>query len=518
MILLLSVILVFGYIAKSVCQALLQRYQSRQLAAFTARLTNETVHHILYARYSTFLEIPGSEIGGAAYANPVHVTLVYRALIQILSEILFISTLCLALLILSPMPTLIALCMLLLIGLLIFLTVIRNTAALGVQQSQVENSRYRLIFAIVNAIRDIKLMGLAPLFEQKNREVSAEYESVAWRYNFNNSLPLIFIEVAVFVGLVSMVVVVISAGAAMAQLLPTIGVVAVAAIRAVPAVAKLIMALNAFRFYSNLTLRFKTLSHRLQESIDQRTLDDLHFQERLVMQDVSFSHGVKRILDGISLEIQPGRSYGVVGPSGAGKSTLLDVFTGLQPATSGRFFCDGREFSPSTSRSMEGLIGYVPQNITLLDETIGFNIGFGRQFDPSRIERAVRVANLREFIDSQSDGLATYVGENGAKLSGGQRQRIGIARAVYRQPKILVFDEATSALDAQTEREFLREIAALRGEVATVIVSHKISVVEDCDVIFVMSRGRIVDSGSHNELLQRCELYRELYQLQAALD
>src|SRR5262249_40128683 len=149
------------------------------------------------------------------------------------------------------------------------------------------------------------------------------------------------------------------------------------------------------------------------------------------------------------------------------------------------------------------LIGYVPQTITLLDDSIAFNVSFEHRPDPERLRRAIRIANLEQFVATLPEGVETQVGENGVRLSGGQRQRGGIARPLYREPAILVFDEATSSLDAIAERELTAEIAQLRGGITKIIVTHRLSTIIDCDQIHVLSRGAVVESGTHRELLAR---------------
>jgi ABC-type bacteriocin/lantibiotic exporter with double-glycine peptidase domain len=502
------------YLGKGFAQSRLLRYQHRQLAYYTARLTDDTVNRILNARYGLFQEIPGSEISGIAYVNTVHATIAFRSLIQGANEAIFLLLLSAVFLVISPKLTLVVLLLLCGVVFVLYFTVVHRTLALGKTQSRVENIRYRLLFSITNAVRDIKVMGLAPRFDAKNREISAEYADVAWRYNYNGALPLLLIELVVLIAVVGAVSILIFSGLPMDKALPVIGVAAVTAVRAVPAFAKLLMALNSFRFSRSFVERLMQVRDRLAMAEHIRQEDSLSFQERIELRDIGFSYGDKSILSGVNLDIMRGNSVGIVGPSGSGKSTLLDVITGLQPATTGSFKCDGVAFDPFFSRSMQRLVGYVPQSLTLLDETIAFNITFEHDYDRERLQRAIKIANLEGFVRSLEHGIDTRMGEDGMRVSGGQRQRIGIARALYREPAILVFDEATSALDAHTERELSEEISRLRGEVTLLIVSHQLSAVMNCDRIYVLINGRVQDSGTHVELLQRCRHYKELYELQ----
>jgi ABC-type bacteriocin/lantibiotic exporter with double-glycine peptidase domain len=253
------------------------------------------------------------------------------------------------------------------------------------------------------------------------------------------------------------------------------------------------------------------LREKLAAAAVSRTDDSLTFNQQIELKNVGFRYGNKQILSNVCLQLKRGESIGIVGSSGAGKTTLLDLFTGLQPATEGRFLCDGVLFDPFASHAIQKLIGYVPQTITLLDETIAFNVSFEELPDYEQVMHALGMANLHSLIESLPDGIQTRVGENGLRLSGGQRQRIGIARALYRSPKILVFDEATSSLDTLSEMELTIEIEKLHGQISSVIVAHRLSTVMGCDRIYVLSNGVVESSGSHAELLLNSKTYRKLY-------
>lgn len=284
----ISVVLILLYICKGYFQGTLIRYQYRRLALFTARLTDDTVNRILATRYGLFQEIPGSELAGVAYSNTVHATIAFRSLIQIGNEICFLSLLGIAFLIISPLVTLTAVVILGLVAAALYILVIRPTTQLGKEQSNIENERYRLLFSIVNAIRDIKVMGLAHLFDAKNQEVSDQYAKIAWRYNFNSALPLLVVEIVVLVGLVITVLIVMSAGVPVEELLPVIGVVAVAALRTVPAFAKLMMAINSYRFSRSFVERLIFIRNRLSSFKHVRSEDSMSFEQRIELRGLAF--------------------------------------------------------------------------------------------------------------------------------------------------------------------------------------------------------------------------------------
>ncbi|MBI3529703.1 MAG: ABC transporter ATP-binding protein [Betaproteobacteria bacterium] len=510
LLLMLSAILIALYVFKSALQVILTRYQYKALSQLTAVLTDDMVSHILRARYATFQKTATSELVGVAYSNTVHATNAFQALTQVLNEALFLGLLLIAFLVAQPMLAILSIFVLALLCAVIYFGVIRRTTALGVALTRIENIRYRLLFSIVSAIRDINIMGLGKLFDDRNREVSAQYAEVAWRHNLNGALPRLAIELVVLVGLVAIASAYILLQLPIEKIAPMIGVAAIASVRTVPGFSRLISSINTYRFSKPVVERLMSVRTNLVAAESRRHDDSLQFNKVIELRGVGFHYGAMQTLSNVNLTIKRGQSIGIVGPSGSGKTTLLDLITGLQPAVEGEFFCDGKLFDPFRSKSIRSMIGYVPQSITLLDESIAFNISFEHQPNPERLQRALRVANLEKFISSIPEGVETLVGENGLRLSGGQRQRIGIARALYRDPAILVFDEATSSLDTISERELTSEIDQLHGHITMIIVTHRLSTIVGCDRIYILSKGTIMASGTHEELLAKSSLYGQL--------
>ncbi|MEW6320428.1 MAG: ABC transporter ATP-binding protein [Acidobacteriota bacterium] len=216
-----------------------------------------------------------------------------------------------------------------------------------------------------------------------------------------------------------------------------------------------------------------------------------------------YEPGAPPALSDITLAIRRGESIGIVGPTGAGKSSLVDVLLGLLRPTRGRVTVDGVDLA-GRERAWLDQVGYVPQDPYLLDDTIRRNIAFGipdGEIDEARVARAAALAQLDDVLRQRPGGLDAELGESGARLSGGQRQRIAIARALYRDPAVLVFDEATAALDAQTEREVTRAIAALHGTRTLIVIAHRLTTVEACDRLVYVRDGRLAGVGRYQELL-----------------
>ncbi|MBV8686707.1 MAG: ABC transporter ATP-binding protein/permease [Alphaproteobacteria bacterium] len=234
---------------------------------------------------------------------------------------------------------------------------------------------------------------------------------------------------------------------------------------------------------------------------------------RVRFEDVRFGYDPEReILKGIDIDVAPGTMLAVVGPSGAGKSTLSRLLFRFYEPTAGRITIDGQDIAAVTQKSLRAAIGIVPQDSVLFNDTVGYNIGYGREgAGQAEIEAAARGAAIHAFIAGLPDGYGAMVGERGLKLSGGEKQRVAIARTLLKDPPILILDEATSALDSRTEaaiQETLRDVAAKR---TSIVIAHRLSTIVDADQIVVLNEGRIVERGTHAQLLRRSGLYADMW-------
>ncbi len=236
-------------------------------------------------------------------------------------------------------------------------------------------------------------------------------------------------------------------------------------------------------------------------------------------EDVHFAYRSDRdILHGVSFAVPPGATVAIVGSSGAGKSTISRLLFRFYDVDSGRITIDGQDIRAVTQDSLRRALGIVPQDTVLFNDTIRYNIRYGRpDATDAEVEEAARLARIHDFVVSIPDGYETRVGERGLKLSGGEKQRVAIARTILKNPPILVFDEATSALDTRTEREIQANLKELSRDRTTLVIAHRLSTVMDADEILVLDHGRVVERGTHAALLATDGLYAEMWRRQAEL-
>lgn len=243
------------------------------------------------------------------------------------------------------------------------------------------------------------------------------------------------------------------------------------------------------------------------------------FDQSIVFHDVDFSYEDKQILNHINLEIPKGKTVALVGPSGGGKSTLIDLIPRFMDVKDGSITLDGVDLRDVKQDSLRNLIGTVNQESILFNDTIFNNIAFAKtDATMEEVEHAAKIANAHEFIVKTEEGYQTNIGDRGAKLSGGQRQRICIARAVLRNPPIMLLDEATSALDTESEKLVQDSLYKLMENRTTVVIAHRLSTIQNADKIVVIEAGRVVEEGSHLELVNKQGLYKRLIDMQQFVD
>ena len=347
----------------------------------------------------------------------------------------------------------------------------------------------------LGAIKDVKLLGREKNFIQAYEAHNLGSAKISKKQSVLQALPRLWLELLSVLGIVGLILAMIIQGKSEEIFLPILGLFAAVAFRLMPSVNRILNALQTLRFSIPMV---DTLYNELILLGDIQPLDagaKLPFVREISLDKLYFFYDLnsKLIINGVDLRIGKGQIVGFIGESGGGKSTLIDLILGLLSPTGGSVLVDDINIK-NNIRGWQENIGYVPQSIFLTDDTVRRNIAFGLaedEIDEVLVLKAIHDAQLVNFISQLPEGINTIVGERGVRLSGGQRQRIGIARALYRNPEILVLDEATSSLDITTESSVMDAILAMKGAITIIIVAHRLSTVENCDVIYKIDSGNL---------------------------
>lgn len=375
----------------------------------------------------------------------------------------------------------------------------------------------KLVSQLIHGVKDIKLLPLAPILTSFSTDIEAYAGVLSSQYFFINAVTLFFECTGVMMVTGIVCAILFSSDVSVTRVTGTVSFFVVAAWRILPAVSRILGSLSVLRGSLPTIATFLGYLQLFEENrtaFPARTETHTLFHTEIALRDVEFYYDdpTRPALSGVSLQIRKGESLGIVGPSGSGKSTLVDILVGFLEPCRGAVLIDGKEvtlrFDPAWTRR----IGYVPQTPYIADDTLQLNIAFGQEpgtVDRERVLACCEQANITEFIDRLPKGLDTSIGERGLQLSGGQRQRVAIARALYKRPDIIVLDEATSALDTKSERYIQRTVAMLRHQVTSIIIAHRLSTVEDCDIIVWLENGRIKMRGEASSVLEAYQRHLE---------
>lgn len=359
----------------------------------------------------------------------------------------------------------------------------------------------------VQGIRTLRLQNAEGFYRQQYLRHSQERAAVMGRQSVVNQFPKYVMEFALFFVLSAALLYITRQPTSFAAYLPTLAVLGLASYRLMPAVQQIYYSASQVSSYAH---TFELLEKELADSEPVHisvpvVLSNLKFETALVFSNVCFHYPKANdvTLRSINLQINKGECVGICGKSGAGKSTLIDVLLGLLPPTSGSVLVDAVELRDEMLADWRSRIGYVPQDIFLIDDTVAQNIALGKVVtadDDEQVHRAAQLAQIHDFISALPEGYQTRVGDRGVRLSGGQRQRIALARALYHQPEILVLDEATSALDNETEAALIEAIESLHGTLTIIMIAHRLSTLRHCDYIIRLEDGRLATEQKSRQL------------------
>ncbi len=487
----------FGYIeGYKICTNLLKKYMLMPYPFFFNRNSKELTKILLFD------------------VDRVVVGIVVTS-IQIITKLLIVISIGIFLALADPM---IALLSTLVLGgaYVIAYKIIKRALSQAGKKSAIANAnQYKAIGEAIEGVKEIKVLGKEDIFVNHFAQSALMFAKAEAINAVSPYVTRYILEIIAFGGMMLMVLFLFNQKGNLVDMLPLLSLYVFASYRLLPAMQQIFSGISIARHYRTcLELVYAELT--MAGSKENLQEVPLAFNHQFELKNVSYQYPQAKYqaLTDINLTIPLNATVGIVGHTGSGKSTLIDILLGLLVPTDGQLLVDELEINENNIRSWQRKIGYVPQKIFLIDESIEKNIAFGipeNEIEMAKVHNAAKLANIHDFIINELPaGYQTSVGENGIRLSGGQKQRLGIARALYHDPSLLIFDEATSALDGMTEKVIMEAIAKLSHRKTIVMIAHRLNTVKECDLIYVLNKGDIVGRGSFDDLLKDNPLFQNL--------
>jgi HlyD family secretion protein len=448
--------------------------------------------------------------------TPRFVFMVVQPTLVLVSQVFVVVILASVLLYVDPLLALSALAVVGAGYALVYQILQRRLKLHGENIARTDRGRLKLLNESLGGVKEVKLLGIEAYYErQVDKATRGGLRSLSMISLFGD-LPKFMLETIAFGAMLGLAAYLLLTGTPTAEIVAVLSLYAMAGYKLLPAAQGIFKAISQIKanqsVISSLYPQVMTGRNLTLSSVDACVRHEWLGNLRFTALDYQYPTASSRVLRDITVEIPKGRITAIVGNSGAGKSTLLDLMLGLLRPSSGSMWVGKELISGDNLRAWQAEIGYIPQSIFLVDDTIAANICFGEvnECDQGRLRDAARLANLEEVIAKLPGGYEYVVGERGGLLSGGQRQRVGIARALYRSPSVLIMDEATSALDAVSEREVMSAVAALGDQVTVILVAHRASTIRYADYVIHMDSGIVAGHGSVEALLERSAGFRML--------
>ena len=421
------------------------------------------------------------------------------SIIDLSVEILVLFFVLLLLIFVEPIAAIISVFLFSFLGVIYYFVTKKRLTNYGIERQKYEGKKIKYLNEIFDNIKLINLLGKEENLLSYYNYGNLITANIGRKQNFIQQMPRLFFEfVAILLFCTLVLIFLYFRDDQVNNFITTIGVFAAATFRILPSVSKILAKSQAIRFSKPaIDLVFQEFKNSETSKKNTQSIKNVIFQ-KLNLSNISFEYAdpKKMILENINLELEKGKTYGFIGPSGSGKSTLLDLIMNIQYPNKGNIMINNNLNINSITRSWQKIIGYVPQNVVLTDDTLKKNIAFGEnenEINFEKVNSSIESAQLASFVKNLEQGLDTFVGENGARISGGQRQRVGIARALYLNPQVLVLDEITSSLDLETEEGLINDLNNLRGEKTILIITHRLSTLKYCHKIFKLENAKIVN-------------------------
>lgn len=508
------VLLVLSLIFKSLITYLQLRFSLLREYSIGKRLMDFYLHQ----PYSWFLRKHSSDLSKSVLSEVSTVT--HHAIapaINIISQFFVALAIFVLLMIVNFKISIIAIILFGLSYFFVFLLVNGYLSDIGTKRLKINSDRFKIVSEAFNTIKFLKISRTENLYLNKFGSYAHDNATLHATSQVISQLPRYLLEIIAFGGILLLTLFALNLNNNTLAI-PTLALYAFAGYRLMPIMQQIYYSATQFRFAAPAINSIYNDLIKIKSFRASNDNDSCAFKGNIKLNNVSYSYPETDIfaLKNISLEIQPNTFSAIVGTTGSGKTTLIDIILGLLEPVSGTLEIDKTIIRLSThnTRNWQACIGYVPQDIKLLDTSVYSNIAFGldlNQIDQDMVQSAAKIANIHEFIINElPQGYNTFIGENGVRLSGGQRQRIGIARALYYKPKILVLDEATSALDSQTEYLVLNSIEKIKKDITVILVTHRITTIKNCDKIFLLQNGKLHDEGNYQNLSISSKLFQSM--------
>jgi ABC-type multidrug transport system fused ATPase/permease subunit len=422
--------------------------------------------------------------------------------LNLLSEVLVVLAILSFILWIEPAGTICLGIALASITYLFFRSTNKLVGAWGKERLHAEEAKIKYLQQGFGGIKEIIMSGRVPFFVGRFHHPNRVSGLMFKREYIFQYLPKQGVEVLAIFGLTGMCLYLLNENKTSLEIMHILGVMATAGFRLIPSFSRILTNLQSMRFgWASVDVLSKEFSAGSDaHSVKHANSDNkrMPFREGISLRDICFSYSNDSstlILNNVNLDIRKGQSVGLIGESGSGKTTLANLILGLISPSSGNLVVDDELIDETNLLGWRSLLGYVPQEVYLMDDTLMRNVAFGlndEEIDEGRVVDVLKMARLENFLENNSDGLQMMLGERGVRISGGQKQRVGIARALYHDPEILVLDEATSALDNHTEAEILNTLKPLIGQKTILIITHRHSSLLDCTNVYEMRDGRLI--------------------------
>ncbi len=509
-------IFISSNIFRTLTTAVLTRMTWTQQGTIASRLLTQ----YLYEPYAFFLNRNSAGLTHHLMAEVGRVVgYVLIPSLEMFAKTVFVATVIILLVVVNPVVTGIVLTVMGGGYGLIYFCFRNKLASIGATNRAHTATMFRVINEAFGGVKDIKLLGKENIFIDRFYQPAIKTVDGYVAQALITTTPRYIFESLTFGGLLLVTVYCVVISKNYQEAVPMIGLYTLAAYRLIPALQQIFQSISSIRFgQSALDSLYEDMINYKDYRKEKSTGPDqtMPFNQEFEFRGINFKYpkAQTNVIENFNLVIKHNTTVGFVGGTGAGKTTVIDILLGLLSPQAGEIRVDGVRISEDNLPMWQRNIGYVPQHIYICDDTVTRNIAFGipdDQIDAQAVQAAAKMANIHDFIEKElPNGYATEVGERGVRLSGGQRQRIGIARALYRNPSVIVFDEATSALDGITEDVILEAINRLAHKKTIVIIAHRLSTVKECDVIYLLEKGKIVEQGTYQQLLENNQQFRKM--------